>query len=962
MGTIWVKEFTGGLDTRRLPETTPPGVLIRAKNGHVTRGGEFEKRAAFVPTYDLPANTVGLAHTRTGLVVFGHQPAPTMPPGVTYQRLQHPFLEAALASVPSYDLYDGKIYAVGVFADGSTYHFYDGVYVADWFDGRARASFNVLSGNPATATSAIGSLTITGGTLGAGVGAGPWDLPSAADTGVSFSTDAQESLLGAVAFSADGTRMYVVGNGTDRVYQYTLSTAWNIGTASYSGTSFSVAAQESSPAGLAFSADGTRMFIVGTANQTAYQYTLSTAWDVGTVSYSGLSVFLPGGQTASLAFRPDGLRMYYTSFNTFDVRQFSLSAAWDLSTATNDSISFVDGLMGTAVPTGVAFKSDGTRMYLTYNSLTDNIRQYSLSTPWNVGTAVYNGKSITNATPPGDVVFKPDGSRMYTAQLNDRFVYQYGFSSGANAIQNIDIGGLPVIGPPVSHTGNNSTTAAQVAAAINSFVSAPDYSATSDGAVVTISTVASGGVVNGAVVEVTVSGDLTVGSVTNMAGGSDGVVNSGSALTSLLVDGLPAITAPVFWAGSPQDTAAAIASAINFTASSPEYDATSIGPQVNIIAKDAGAAANGRAVSMAVVNGMTLSTLATTMAGGADGSGAFTPGTFVRTIKSKMYSVSDSLFHFSGIGQPTRWKTDAAGAGFVNMATQNSGSEELTAVARYQNLVAIFSPEVVQVWFVDPDPALNVPSQVLSNTGTSCPQSVTQFGDSDLFYLDESGLRSLRARDSSNAASTTDIGVPVDDLIAAKLAALNFAERQQVVGIINPIDKRFWLIVKDEIFVFSFYQNAKVSAWSTYELATHVAGVKTSFTVQQAVVWNRRVYLRGGNRIYAYGGTGTTLVYDETEAEAWLPYLDANRPTAVKDWQGVDVALTGLWEFRLATQPIDLAVDEVVARVYQTTYNMHRVPYAHSSSHISPRLVSKGAGPAVLSGLAIHFAGKEDET
>ena len=47
MGTVWVREFTGGLDARRLPETTAGGVLIRARNGHISRGGEFEKRAAF---------------------------------------------------------------------------------------------------------------------------------------------------------------------------------------------------------------------------------------------------------------------------------------------------------------------------------------------------------------------------------------------------------------------------------------------------------------------------------------------------------------------------------------------------------------------------------------------------------------------------------------------------------------------------------------------------------------------------------------------------------------------------------------------------------------------------------------------------------------------------------------------------------------------------------------------------
>ena len=696
MGTIWVKEFTGGLDTRRLPETTPGGVLIRATNGHITRGGEFEKRAAFVPTYTLPAGTIGLAHRAVGLVVFGHAASPTMPSGVAYQRLQHPDGTTALAEVASYDLYDGKIYAVGVFADGSVYHFYDGVRVTDWFDGRARASFRVLSGGTTAAVAARGTFTVTGGTSG-----------------------------------------------------------------------------------------------------------------------------------------------------------------------------------------------------------------------------------------------------------------------GGNEITNITVGGVSVISGAVAHTGNNSTTAAAIASAVNGFTSSPDYTAVSTGAQVTITAAVAGAAANGRTLVPVVAGDVTVGGVTNLASGADATTSN---LATLLVNGVPAITSAVAWTGTAEGTAAAIASAITAAITSPEYTATSVGDQVNIVASLAGTAANGRVVALNAANGLVLSTASIALADGADSTTAFTPGTFVRTVKSKLYSVSDGLLHFSGIQAPTKWTTDAPGAGFINMATQNSGSELLTAVARYQNLLAVFSAEVVQVWFVDPDPNLNTVSQVLANTGTACPQSVTQFGDSDVFYLDESGLRSLRARDSSNAAATTDIGVPIDDLIVAKLQTLTSAERQRVVGLINPVDKRFWLILKDQCYVFSFYQNAKVSAWTTYDLSVTTAGVTTPFTAQHAVVLGRRVFLRGGNVIYAYGGMGTTLTYDQTEAEAWLPYLDANRPTAHKDWEGIDVALTGLWEVRAAMQPIDLDASEVVARVYQTTYNMHRIPFEHSSSHVSLRLVSKDTGPAVLSALAVHFAGQEDET
>src|SRR3982751_4835472 len=128
MGTIWVKEFTGGLDVRRLPETTPGGVLLQAVNGHINRGGEFERRASFVKKADLPVGTVGLGNTVSGLIVWGIE-APgvlVMPPGIQYQQLVPPFAPTiALATINSYAPYKNGLYVSATFTNGDTYHFYN---------------------------------------------------------------------------------------------------------------------------------------------------------------------------------------------------------------------------------------------------------------------------------------------------------------------------------------------------------------------------------------------------------------------------------------------------------------------------------------------------------------------------------------------------------------------------------------------------------------------------------------------------------------------------------------------------------------------------------------------------------------------------------------------------------------------------------------------------------------------
>ena len=63
-------------------------------------------------------------------------------------------------------------------------------------------------------------------------------------------------------FKSDGTKFYVLGTGNDTIYQYSCATAWNVSTASYDVRLFSVTTQESTPHGLFFKSDGNKFYIV----------------------------------------------------------------------------------------------------------------------------------------------------------------------------------------------------------------------------------------------------------------------------------------------------------------------------------------------------------------------------------------------------------------------------------------------------------------------------------------------------------------------------------------------------------------------------------------------------------------------------------------------------------------------------------------------------------------------------
>jgi len=101
---------------------------------------------------------------------------------------------------------------------------------------------------------------------------GKFELSLAEFIGNSFDVSGQDTVPKGVAFNTDGTRMFVVGAASNSVHQYSLTTGFDVATASFSGTSFDVSGQDSSPQDVAFSSDGARMFMIGDGTQSVFGY------------------------------------------------------------------------------------------------------------------------------------------------------------------------------------------------------------------------------------------------------------------------------------------------------------------------------------------------------------------------------------------------------------------------------------------------------------------------------------------------------------------------------------------------------------------------------------------------------------------------------------------------------------------------------------------------------------------
>ena len=203
------------------------------------------------------------------------------------------------------------------------------------------------------------------------------------------------------------------------------SVAWNIGFATYDSVSFDVSAQEIAPTGLFFKPDGTKMYVVGLSGDDVNEYNLSTAWDVSTSSYlQNFSVAAQDTSPEGIFFKPDGTKMYVTGGVGDDVNEYNLSTAWDVSTSSylqNFSVAAQE-----TVPRGLFFKPDGTKMYVVGPS-GSGVKEYNLSTAWDISTSSYlqNFSVAAQDTSPQGLFFKPDGTKMYVIGLSGDAVYQY---------------------------------------------------------------------------------------------------------------------------------------------------------------------------------------------------------------------------------------------------------------------------------------------------------------------------------------------------------------------------------------------------------------------------------------------------------------------------------------------------------------------------------------------------------
>ena len=189
-----------------------------------------------------------------------------------------------------------------------------------------------------------------------------------------------------VIFNSDGSKFFLVDDSTQDVEILTLSTAYDISTCNNTGSKdFGTTNLRD----LKFSDNGKKVFLydqVGN-NHSIKQYTLSSAFDISnptlvetyTGSDSKTLKQLTGNQNKvnGLAFSSDGSKMFVT--NDTKITEFTLSNPFDLSNVTSEGRENISGQV--AKISGIAFSNDGSKMFIVDFSSngTSDIHEYNVT-------------------------------------------------------------------------------------------------------------------------------------------------------------------------------------------------------------------------------------------------------------------------------------------------------------------------------------------------------------------------------------------------------------------------------------------------------------------------------------------------------------------------------------------------------------------------------------------------------
>lgn len=315
----------------------------------------------------------------------------------------------------------------------------------------------------------------------------------------------------------------------------------------------------------------------------------------------------------------------------------------------------------------------------------------------------------------------------------------------------------------------------------------------------------------------------------------------------------------------------------------------------------------------------------------------------VMKAAQKMYAVGvdATTVRYCATGNPRDW-TSSSDAGFLPAGLYARGSDHVTALGVFSNKsLAVFFSDNSQLWAVDPDPAQIVLTSNIEGVGTIYHRATGPVSI-DLFFLAQTGFRSMAFTQITQNVQDNDVGTPIDKLVRAAFSTID-----DPISIYYPKLGQFLCFQGSVAWPYSFSRSSKLSAWSTFTYPV---------TFDDVTVLNQELYVRSGDVVYKVtdavfkdGDTSVPLV------DVQMFYQDAKKPGVLKQFTGMDVIGEGQWTISHLISADNQTLESQAYEYPAITEPGALYPVELLSTRIAPHLRHQRDEAAELSQLILYY-------
>lgn len=288
----------------------------------------------------------------------------------------------------------------------------------------------------------------------------------------------------------------------------------------------------------------------------------------------------------------------------------------------------------------------------------------------------------------------------------------------------------------------------------------------------------------------------------------------------------------------------------------------------------------------------------------------------VQIAAGKVFAGDNDTIRYSATTNPTDW-TSPDNAGYLPFGLQTYGSNPVAAMGLYRSNLYAFNSQGSQMWQVDPDPA-NITLLDALPIASTYNQAIAPVAN-DMLFLSSRGIRSIGIADAGVNLEAGDVGMPIDPLMQAAMAAAK-ANGTMPIATFVPALGQYWVSFQNAdnasstVFVYTIPSVGGQGYWSRYLYPC---------TIQNFTVLDDVLYIRSNNDILAVDPTTPNDFNNDTAMPSrsapfpgtvQCPWLDMGNPGVNKMVTGFDFVGNG------ATPNISFGYDQANFGLYTPSF------------------------------------------